>query len=236
MKTNQNNREAKTANGANQPPNQPGDTANNDDIPARAIARRRIDAVAIAEIAKLCAKQLTESEACRRLGIQPRAWFNFKDRAGRGEKFKALLEAYRAHRIEHLIDRIEKSADGIGVKYPDFRAALALLKITDQKRFGDSPLVNVQQVNANILSDADMQRVMDKIFRENPELEADILFTDVRLGYRKRESLEWIQTPGQPPKRTKIRPEVRELLMAKLNAKPAVEISASVEPKQIENA
>jgi hypothetical protein len=53
---------------------------------------------------------LTESEACRQLGIQPRAWFNFKDRAGRGEKFKALLEAYRADRIESLIARIEKSA------------------------------------------------------------------------------------------------------------------------------
>src|ERR1017187_9060923 len=115
--------------------NQTPDTANNDDIPARAIARRRIDAVAIAEIAKLCAKQLTESEACRRLGIQPRAWFNFKDRAGRGEKFKALLEAYRADRIESLIARIEKSANGQDVKFPDWRAAAFLLSVTDAKRF-----------------------------------------------------------------------------------------------------
>ena len=124
-------------------PNQPTDTADSDDILARAIARRRIDAAAIAGIAKLVAKNLTESESCRRLGIQPRAWFNFKDRAGRGEKFKALLEAYRAHRIEHLIGQIEKSADGIGVKYPDFRAALALLKIADQRRFGDGAAVEI---------------------------------------------------------------------------------------------
>ena len=48
------------------------DTANNDEILAGAIARRRIDATAIAGIAKLVAKNLTESEACRRLGIQPR--------------------------------------------------------------------------------------------------------------------------------------------------------------------
>src|ERR1017187_8478823 len=60
-----------------------GDTANNDDILARATARRRIDATAIAGIAKLVAKNLTESEACRRLGIQPRVWFNFKDREDR---------------------------------------------------------------------------------------------------------------------------------------------------------
>jgi len=132
------------------------DTANNDDILAGAIARRRIDATAIAGIAKLVAKNLTESEACRRLGIQPRVWFNFKDRAGRGEKFAALLEAYRAHRIEHLLEQIEKSADGIGVKYPDFRAALALLKITDQKRFGETPAVEINPcptVTINLIHD-----------------------------------------------------------------------------------
>ena len=137
-----------------------GDTANNDDILARATARRRIDATAIAGIAKLVAKNLTESEACRRLGIQPRVWFNFKERAGRGEKFAALLEAYRAHRIEHLIEQIEKSADGIGVKYPDFRAALALLKITDQKRFGDAPAVEAPPlpvVSVTIMSAAAKQ-------------------------------------------------------------------------------
>src|SRR6266404_2523589 len=84
---------------------------------------------------------LTESEAARQLGINPRAWFDWKARAGRAERFAALLEAYRAGRIEQLIDRIERSANGVDTKFPDWRAALALLKITDQRRFGDSALV-----------------------------------------------------------------------------------------------
>ena len=139
-------------------PNETPETANNDDILACAIARRRIDAKTIAAIAKLCAKQLTESESCRRLGIQPRAWFNFKTRAGRGEKFGALLESYRAHRIQHLIERIEKSADGIDTKFPDFRAALALLKIADQRRFGDGAAVETT-VNHNTLIAGDTDQV-----------------------------------------------------------------------------
>ena len=137
----------------NQPetPEQPTDTAKAIDIPARPTTARKIDAVTIAEMAKLCAKMLTESEACRRLGIKPRTWFDFKSRAGRTQQFGDLLEAYRADRIEGLIDRIEKSANGIGVKYPDFRAALALLKITDQRRFGDSPAVEINTGQTRVM-------------------------------------------------------------------------------------
>ena len=132
------------------------DTAQALDNVTRAMPTRRIDATCIAEMAKLVAKMLTESEACRRLGIKPRTWFDWKSRAGRTQKFSDLLEAYRANRIESLINRIENSANGIDVKYPDFRAALALLKITDQKRFGDSPPVQGAPpavVSVNIMHD-----------------------------------------------------------------------------------
>lgn len=128
------NSETNSANSASQPESTPETS----DAPTRAIAHRRIDGTCIAEMAKLCAKMLTESEACRRLGIRPRAWFDWKSRCGRTQKFADLLEAYRADRIEGLIDRIEKSADGVGLKFPDWRAAFALLKITDLKRFGES--------------------------------------------------------------------------------------------------
>lgn len=118
------------------------------DTPARAkpgntAPGRRIDAATIADMAKLCAKSmLTESEACRHLDIKPRTWFDFKSRAGRNQQFADMVEAFRAAKIEQLIARIQASADGAdGVKYPDWRAALALLKITDQRRFGDSTAV-----------------------------------------------------------------------------------------------
>jgi hypothetical protein len=107
----------------------------------RAKPCRKITTATIAGMAKLVAKMLTESEACRRLGIKPQAWFDFKARGKNDEKWNELLEAYTAHRVEALIDRVEDSAYGLnGVKYPDFRAALALLKFTDKKRFGDSPV------------------------------------------------------------------------------------------------
>jgi Transposase len=110
-----------------------GDTGN---LPAR--ARRRFDAQMICEIAQLCAKSLTEAEACRRLGVNPKSWFSFKSRCGRTEKFAALLEEFRAGRIESLIAKIENAADGIGLKQPDWRAAGHLLAIADARRFSDS--------------------------------------------------------------------------------------------------
>jgi len=119
-------------------------TAETSEQPTRAKPHRKIDAATIAGMAKLCAKMLNESEACRRLGIRPKAWFDWKSRANRTARFAEMLEAFRADRIESLIDRIEKSANGTGgVKYPDWRAALAILKFTDQKRFGDTPAVAI---------------------------------------------------------------------------------------------
>src|ERR1039457_2883174 len=88
-------------------PNLPPDTADSSDIVTRARGNRRIDATTISEIARLCAKQLTESEACRRLGIKPRHWFDWKTRHNRSERFSELLEAFRADRIDSLITKIE---------------------------------------------------------------------------------------------------------------------------------
>lgn len=107
----------------------------------RAKPRRKIDAAVIAQMAQAVATMLTETEAARLCGIEPRHWFEWKSRAGRGERWSALLEEFRANKIAGLLERVQKSADGIDVKFPDFRAALALLKFQDQKRFGDSPVV-----------------------------------------------------------------------------------------------
>ena len=131
----------------------------NCNIVTRAKPRRKIDADVIAGMAKAVSKMLTESEAARLCGIEPRHWFEWKSRHSRSEKFAALLEGYRANRIQHLINRVEQSADGLGgVKYPDFRAALSLLKFQDQKRFGDSPTVEVHQ-HAPMLTEATMRRL-----------------------------------------------------------------------------
>ncbi|HEY5043696.1 MAG TPA: hypothetical protein VIK53_17115 [Verrucomicrobiae bacterium] len=129
---------------------QTGDTGDKGNTSARTRPpSRRIDAATIAEIAQLCAKQLTESEACRLLGINPKQWFRWKSRHKRAEKFAALLEEFRAGRIQDLIGRVEKSADGVGMKQPDWRAAAYLLSVADAKRFATSGGVSVE-VTANV--------------------------------------------------------------------------------------
>jgi len=161
------NSETNSANSANLPT----DTGDNGDIPARTRAKRRIDAKTIASIARLCAKSLTESEACRLLKITPKHWFNWKSRHKRAERFAALLEEFRAGRIQDLIARVEKSADGEGMKQPDWRAAAFLLSVAD-KRFSTSGGASVETtVNNNTLlvsvgGDAGLRRMIEQAYAE----------------------------------------------------------------------
>jgi hypothetical protein len=54
-------------------PNQSTATGSNVNNDTRTRANRRIDAKTISEIARFCAKQLTESEACRLLNVRPQS-------------------------------------------------------------------------------------------------------------------------------------------------------------------
>ena len=148
------NSETNSAHSANQTTNTPASC----NVVTRAKASRKIDAAVITQMAKAVATMLTESEAARRCGIEPRHWFEWKSRAGRAGKFAALLEEFRANKIAGLLDRVQKSADGIDVKFPDFRAALALLKFQDRARFGDSPTVENNHTNMIILP-GDSERI-----------------------------------------------------------------------------
>ena len=139
--------------------------------PTRAKASRKIDAEVIAQMAQAVATMLTESEAARRCGIEPRHWFEWKSRAGRAGKFAALLEEFRANKIAGLLDRVQKSADGVGVKFPDFRAALALLKFQDRARFGDSPTVEINTTNQSAIiigagGEAAVMKMLDAIYTQ----------------------------------------------------------------------
>jgi hypothetical protein len=152
--------------------NQPTDTAGSSYNPTRT---RAIDGTTIAEIARLTAKMLTESEACRRLGINPRRWFDWKTRHNRAEKFAALLEAFRADRIDSLIAKIEASADGVGMKQPDWRAAAFLLSVTDKHRFGSQAEAAPQAASGvNTLSDESMGRILAMLRAGNAKPAASV--------------------------------------------------------------
>jgi hypothetical protein len=109
---------------------------------------RKIDSTTISQIAELVAKMLTESEACRLLGIEPRKWFTFKTTGANSNKWEGVLEAFRAKRFDSMLTRIEQSANGEnGVKYPDWRAAAHIAKIMDRNRFGDQVEVHGTQTH-----------------------------------------------------------------------------------------
>lgn len=152
-------------------PNQPTDTPKASNTPSRAMASRKIDSEVIAQMAQAVATMLTESEAARRCGIEPRHWFEWKSRAGRAGKFAGLLEQFRANKIAGLLERVQKSADGVGVKFPDFRAALALLKFQDRARFGDSPSVEINTGNQTAIiigagGEQSVLKMLDAIYAE----------------------------------------------------------------------
>jgi hypothetical protein len=141
-----------------------------DDIPAR--ARRRFDEKSISAIARLVARCLTESEAARLLGYEPRAWFNFKARVRNNERFCALLEKFRAERVDSLVARMEKSANGVDLKQPDWRAASQLLSHVDPRRFSDSGMrasieISVPTAPPGQLSEATMLKVLAMLKAEN---------------------------------------------------------------------
>jgi hypothetical protein len=110
--------------------------------------------------ARLCARQLSEAEACRKLGIKPQQWFSWKSRHNRSEQFAALLEEFRAGRIDSLVTKMESAADGVNMKQPDWRAAAALLKFVDFKRFGDTPPSIELHQHAPALTDDQMNKLI----------------------------------------------------------------------------
>ena len=148
-------------NPTNQTPEQGTEPAQASNAPTRAMARRKIDESVIVQMAQAVAAMLTESEAARRCGLAPAHWFQWKSRAGRAGKFTALLEEFRANKIAGLLERVQKSADGVDVKFPDFRAALALLKFQDRARFGDSPTV---EINSPVIFNESRLRRLAQIY------------------------------------------------------------------------
>jgi len=132
-------------------------------------ANRRIDKGTIEAVAALVSRGLTESEACRQLAIRPKSYFNFKSTRRNDERFKELLEKFRASRID------EKSAFGKGMKQRDWRAAKFLLEVADRNRFNtDKPAVEMSVGSAHIIT-PDMAEIISGMVQERLALEARVI-------------------------------------------------------------
>ncbi len=106
--------------------------------------------------------QLTETEACHRLNIKPVRWFTFKQRAKVQSKFDTVLARIKADAIAACLNRIDKSANGVEVKQPDWRAAAWRAERLDSRFVlqDKSQAVTQPTVNVLVMSEA-AKRIYD---------------------------------------------------------------------------
>jgi len=132
---------------------------------------RRWEAPDIEEMSMYVAKGLTESEAARLMGREPRSWFVFKCRGKNDKRFGEQLEAARAKRINDNLGLIEKSAKGEGMKQRDWRAADRLLQIADS-RFRDDVQATPQNTTVNVfgIGGEELRKLAAKVFSEQKQL------------------------------------------------------------------
>lgn len=76
--------------------------------------RRKLTLTDVRDIAtKVTKSRLSESEACYSLNINPKQWFNFKQKHKAHEQFNAMIETIRASQLENCIQVIDSHGDGI---------------------------------------------------------------------------------------------------------------------------
>lgn len=122
------------------------------------------------DVAKLVAIRLNESEACRKLGINPRTWISWKSRKRNGEEFQALFDRIRGEKIAFLIGSVESAVGQKNEKtgLTDWKPAAELLKITFPDRFGPKTEVNVNAQLVLGMTNEDVEK-RRRIFREQAE-------------------------------------------------------------------
>ena len=113
------------------------DTQDSSNLPTRT-RRRAFTLKTIRAIAKLVSRQLTESEACRRLGIEPKQWFQFRSRSRNDDRYKAELETQDAEFFDMATKGIEDAGNGVGMRQKDWRALAWLASVKAPRRFSDS--------------------------------------------------------------------------------------------------
>lgn len=99
--------------------------------------RLRIGAREIRAMAELLVKRLTEAEAARTLGIEPRSWYKWRARKRNEGKFTALLDALTGAKLNAHVENIEAAGIGAGPhKRADWRASKAVLEMMAPARYG----------------------------------------------------------------------------------------------------
>lgn len=132
--------------------------------------RRKLTLADVEAVAERVTKfRLNESQACYRLNINPKQWFQFKQRHKVQGQFEAMIDAIRAAQIENCVQVIDEHGDGVEytalnkqgevvtlTKPGDWRAkAWIAERVLSPEVFGDrqgsQTNVNVSIVPSNVL-------------------------------------------------------------------------------------
>jgi len=128
--------------------------------------RRRITMQDAQAVADMVSHQLTESEAVLQLGIQPKVWFNWKNKAKRKDKFNDILSRLKGAYIQGNIEQIKKAASGRdGVRH-DWRAADRLNSIIAPERFAQNKDASQDVAKAMLLTADTMGKIAEQMMKE----------------------------------------------------------------------
>ena len=118
---------------------------------------RKLTTIDLNEVARLVAtRKMTETDACIMLDIKPSRWFDFKSRNRHSTEFSDAIIRMRENKICGMVDLIEDSANGIGIKQRDWRAGAWIAERLAPERFAqvksDAPAVT-NNLNVVVMSD-----------------------------------------------------------------------------------
>lgn len=126
--------------------------------------RRKITPYDVARMAEHFRDGCNDKEACNLEGINPLSWYNWKSKKRNQTDFDDVLSRLRADRKKGAFRRIELCADGVGMKQPDWRAAEALLRLTDPQQF-DPQRQNVV-VNVGIQASIEINDIATRLYAQ----------------------------------------------------------------------
>lgn len=118
---------------------------------------RKLSVNDLNDIARLVStRKMTETDACIMLGISVKQWFNYKSLHKRDKEFADTVIRMREDKICGMVDLIEDSAKGIGIKQRDWRAGAWIAERLAPERFaqvkGDAP-VTTNNLNVMVMGD-----------------------------------------------------------------------------------
>lgn len=129
----------------------------------RKLCRRRISIQDVEAICEMVSMQLTETEACLNLNINPQVWRDWKRNHKHESTFSDALTRIRGTYIAGNLAQIRKAATGSdGVRH-DWRAADRLNGILARDRYGNQDASAQVSVSVNVVAPDRLKQLVEML-------------------------------------------------------------------------